>query len=355
MVELQKEFEGRRMSDKIPITARRIHCRDLDGDRTGILILRDEHVELYFVDYDGSFHLSADGPAYVVTEEGEVASLYANVPGRDSFKSVTTKFGSKVCGCESNKYRSVCQSGIISNITVIGANAWRPDDLVRRLAFDVAQTQRVLRHREKVRALGSASRPSDDDLALYHAEGGNMALTAGYAATYGGDTRSLTAYRPTFSIEFAVGSPLDEIEVYLVRYLSVLSFVLGGRVTPAAVRIDRLSSEDIVRAVQAGTYVGDHRVMWNWPTEEHDPRSLATSSSAPFLAEDDSELAALKVGLAEWVNRSDAWERAYVSMTECLRLRREASGSASLLRGAGSRICLPREPRGRSMTPLSSP
>jgi hypothetical protein len=310
-----KELEGRRMSDNALSAHKRLHCRELDGDRTGVLILRDDQIELYLVGYDEDIHLSADGPAYVVTEEGMVASLHANVPGRDRGRR--------------NQYRSVCQSGIISNITLIGANAWRPDDLVRRLAFDVAHTDRVLRHREKVRSLGRASHPSDDDLALYRAEGGNAVLAAGYAATYGGDTRSLTAYRPTFSIEFAVGCPLDKIEVHLIRYLSFLSFVLGGGVTPAAVRVDRLSFEEFVHAVEAGTYVGDHKVMWNWPPDEHDPRSLAFHG-APFLADDDSELAALEAGLAKWVVRSDAWERAYMRMTECLRLRDVVSGERLL-------------------------
>jgi hypothetical protein len=84
---------------------------------------------------------------------------------------------------------------------------------------------------------------------------------------------------------------LDTIEVHLVRYLSFLSFVLGGPVAPAAVRVDRMSFEDIGRAVEAGTYVGDHKVMWNWPSEEHDAGRLA-SRGAPFIAEEDCELAA---------------------------------------------------------------
>jgi hypothetical protein len=317
------------VSEKKPSAPRRLHCRELNGDRTGIIILRDESIELYFVGYDEFVHLSADEPAYVVTEDGAVASLHVNVPGRHTSKSVTTKFGGKDRGRKSNKYRSVCQSGIISNITVIGANAWRPDDLVRRLVFDVAQTERVLRHREKVRSLGRSLHPSDADLTLYRAEGRDVTLTAGYVATYGVDTRSLTAYRPTFSIEFTAGCPLDEIEVHLVRYLAFLSFVLGGRVTPAAVRVDRLSLEEIVRSVEAGTYVGDYKVMWNWPSDEHDPMSLA-SHGAPFLAEDDSELAAWEIGLAEWINRSNVWERAYIRMTECLRLRHIVSGERLL-------------------------
>lgn len=317
------------MSDQISRVPKRLHCQDLDGDRTGILILEDERVELYFVGYNEFVHVPEDGLVCVVTEEGTVASLHANVPGRHASISVTTKFGGKDRGHASDEHRSVCQTGIISNLAVIGADAWRPDDLVRRLSFDVAQTEHVLRHREKVQALGRVSHPSDDDLALYRAEAGNVSLTAGYAATYGFDTRSLTTYRPTFSIEFAAGIPLDKMKTHLVRYLSFLSFVLGVRLVPTAVRADRLSFEEMVRAVEAGTYVDDHKVMWNWSADEHESREPAFHG-APFLAENDSELAALEAGLSAWVNRSAAWERAYIRMTESFRLRRVVSGERLL-------------------------
>jgi hypothetical protein len=127
------------MRDKTPNVPKRLHCRELDGDRTGVLVLRDEQIELYFVAYDDFVHLSADGPAYVVTEDGWVASLHANAPGRHSSNGVATKFGGKDDDHGSTEYRSVYQSGIVSSITLIGANAWQPDDLVRLLTFDGAR------------------------------------------------------------------------------------------------------------------------------------------------------------------------------------------------------------------------
>src|SRR5690606_19300003 len=122
---------------------------------------------------------------------------------------------------------------------------------------------------------------------------------------------------------------LDKMETHLVRYLSFLSFVLGVRLVPAAVRTDRLSFEDMVRAVDAGTYVGDHEVMWNWSEDEHEGRDLAFHG-APFLAVDDAELAAFEAGLAFWVMRSDEWERSNIRMTESLSLRRVISGERLL-------------------------
>lgn len=314
---------------KKPHCPKRLHCRELDGTRTGILILNDKMIELYFVGYDEFVHVSENEPAYVITEEGQVASLHANVPGRHSSKSVVTKFAGQDRGHVSDEFRSICQTGIISNFALIGADAWRPDDLVRRLSFDVAQTEHVLRHREKVQAFGRISHPSDGELSLYRAEAGNVTLTAGYAVTYGIDTRSLTAYRPTFSIEFAEGISLDKMEMHLVRYLSFLSFVLGVRLAPAAVRADRLSVEERVRAVEAGKYVGDHEVMWNWSVDQHEARELAFHG-APFLAADDAELAAFEAGLALWVKRSDTWERANIRMIESLSLRRVISGERLL-------------------------
>ena len=164
-----------------PHGPKRLHCRELDGTRTGILVLNDETIELYFVGYNEFVHVSEDEPIYVVTEEGNVASLHANVSGRHSSKGVATKFAGKDRGRGSDEYRSIYQGGIISNVALLGVDAWRADDLVRRLSFDVPQTERVLRHLEKVQALGRVSHPSDEELALYRAEAGNVTLTARYA------------------------------------------------------------------------------------------------------------------------------------------------------------------------------
>ncbi|MBI1218155.1 MAG: hypothetical protein GC186_06360 [Rhodobacteraceae bacterium] len=317
------------MSNNAPRVPKRLHCRDLGAEPTGILVLSDERVELYFVGYEDFVYVHEDGPAYVVTEEGSVVSLHNNVPGLHSSRSVTTKLRGADRGHKGDEHRTIFQSGIISNLAVIGADAWRPDDLVRRLTFDVAHTEHILRHREKVRSLGRTTNPTDSDLTLYRSEAGNVTLVAGYAATYGIDTQSLTTFRPTFSIGFAKGCRLSEISKHLVHYVSFLSFVLGGTMAPTAVHIDRLSFDEMVRAVEGRTYVGDHEVMWNWSTEEYEPRELAFHG-APFVAEDDVELAAFEAGLVQWVNRADEWERAYIRMTESLRLRHVVSGERLL-------------------------
>ena len=54
----------------------------------------------------------------------------------------------------------------------------------------------------------------------------------------------------------------------------------------------------MVRAIEEGTYAGDHEVKWNWPADEHEARDLAFQR-APFLAEDDDELASLEAALAD--------------------------------------------------------
>ena len=130
-------------------------------------------IELYFVGYDEFVHVSESEPTYVITEEGKVASLHANVPARHSSKSVATKFAGK------DRDRGEAMSTVAfpkaASFRTLPCSAWTlggPDDLVRRLSFDVAQTEHVLRHLEKVQALGRASHPSDEELALYRAEAG---------------------------------------------------------------------------------------------------------------------------------------------------------------------------------------
>lgn len=308
---------------------KRLHCREFDGKRTGILDLNDNQLELYFVGYDDPTQISEEGPVYVVTEEGRVASLHDNVASGHSWRQVSSKFESKGRDHQSSEYRRIYQSAIISNLAVIGGDVWRPDDLVQRLRFDVAHTQRILGHREKLRSLARASHPSDEDLKLYRAVAGNVVLKADYTVTYSGDTGSLHPSGPTFSIEFPLGCPLNEIAAHLVRYTSFLSFVLGERMAPAAVRVDRLSFQEMVRALKENTYVGDYEVMWSWPADEHEAQDLAFRG-APFRAYDDIELAAFEAGLAEWVNRSVVWEHAYIRMIASLRLRRVVSGERLL-------------------------
>jgi hypothetical protein len=154
-------------------------------------------------------------------------------------------------------------------------------------------------------------------------------MTAGYSATYGNITRSLTSYQPTFTIEFTEGCPLNEIEIYLAHYLTFLSLVLGGRMAPAGVLINRRSFEETVSDLNAGTYIPNHAIMWNWPADKYEAGNLAFHG-APFVAENAQELAALEAGLVVWLERSNSWERAYMRMSDSLSLRHVVSGERLL-------------------------
>ncbi|KEP69653.1 hypothetical protein DL1_03235 [Thioclava dalianensis] len=156
-----------------------------------------------------------------------------------------------------------------------------------------------------------------------------MVLTAGYEVSYGLETCSLRTHRPTFSIEFSAGCSLNAIQGSLFGYLAFLSFVLGGRMAPEEVRIDRMSFEEKIRAVEAGTYIDDHAIIWNWPAEGHEAKDLAFYG-APFMAMNDGELTSFVAGLITWFERIDEWRAASVRMTESLRLRREISGERLL-------------------------
>ena len=81
--------------------------------------------------------------------------------------------------------------------------------------------------------------------------------------------------------------------------------------TPSAVRVDRLSFDDMISAIESRSYERDHEVYWGWFQTHHESRDLAFHG-APFLAINDEELLAFKSGLSLWIERGDIWQRAYM-------------------------------------------
>lgn len=303
----------------------RFHCQEIGGTRSGIIDIHEHSVELYFVGYGDHVHIPPEETIHVVQETGMVTSLHFNAMGRLSTKSVSDRIFPQ----SREDHRLLYQSGIFSNLTLLGSEAWGADEKVKRISFDADGTKRVMRHTQKVRALNQSLISGTRDSILFSLDIDGMTLHSGYVGEYDFSTEGVSSYRPNYLIEFHQGCDLRNVRREISKYLSFLSFTVGACLSPSNVRLSRLLITEIDRALKTGDYSGESDVLWNWPAEDHSGQRLAFHG-APFLAVDDDELASLVAGLREWVKRADKWGAVYSCLTDSLSYSQEISGNRLL-------------------------
>lgn len=121
-----------------------IHCTELMTGKnlTGFFSLREDRIGAKIYSYDEFFFIETGVPIFLCTENNEIVSLHSNVGG-PAGKS------SRLLAPE----RSCSQQDIISNIAVIGHDAWTEDDRVREVTFSINHSSWLLQHRENTRSL----------------------------------------------------------------------------------------------------------------------------------------------------------------------------------------------------------
>ncbi len=177
-----------------------------------------------------------------------------------------------------------------------------------------------MRHRAKVTAIGRRKFASEDDFKIFSAAAEGITIRARYAATYGMEFDAPKKLWPIFEIEFDEPQNILEYVGSVTDYVSFLSFCLGAKFKPSEIRIDRLSLSELMSAVKTRSYPGDHRVYYLWPESEIDSRSLSVGGS-PVRAWDDDELKSFQECLVAWMNRVQAWRKAYRLMMQSFGLR----------------------------------
>ena len=290
-----------------------VHCVEtVTGQNlTGTLLLSEDEIRVNLYSYTTDcFDINSDQPIYLVAETSHVVSLYANVD-----------LG---IGCTSQRDRTTYCQGFISNVAVVGHDRWTDTDMVRTVSFSVKHSMELLRHKDKVKALGSTRYPKQEDITIFKVAASGMKLRAGYGVTYGSEFNAPKALWPIFEIEFDEPQSIHDYIKHVSNYVGFLSFCLGVKLKPDRIGINRLSHDEIMATlettIETGTYPSNHEVQYVWPEEKIESHDLWVGGS-PVRAWDEEELNALRACLVAWMDRSNAWEIPYVMMMTSFALK----------------------------------
>lgn len=292
-----------------------LHCTELVTGKnlTGLLTLAADRIRVNIYSYDDLFSIDPEHPIFLLTEKNDIVSLHSNVgsrPGRSSRLIAPV--------------RTIHRQDIISNIAIIGHDPWTVDDRVKRVTFTVKHTNELLMHKGKFANVGRRETMQQDAWLILRDWAAGMRIEARYAAVYEMGFDAPQKVWPSFGIEFDDPPTIHEYVRHVSDYVRFLSFCLGVPLTPSEFCINRLSLHDVITAMEAEVYPGDHRVHYVWPEAEIESRDLWVGGS-PVRAWDDQELAAFRGSLVIWMTRAMTWSKAYALMMESFAKKKEIS------------------------------
>ena len=285
-----------------------VHCVEtLTGKNlTGLLTISDEDIRVKIYSYANFFEIEEEKPIVLRTETNEIVTLHS---------SITINSGQT-----SRRPQTIYHQELVSNIAVVGHDPWKTEDGVSRVTFNVKHSKGLMRHKAKVSAIGGSRYPERDQLTIFadHAEG--MTLKAWYAPTYGAEFEAPKELQPVFGIEFHKPRSIRDYIGYVLNYVRFLSFCLGVQLKPSEICVDRLSIDDLEKAIESGSYLGVHMVHYIWREPEIDTDDFWRGGS-PALSWDDEELGSLRACLVVWMNRAAEWKKSYTLMMASFGLR----------------------------------
>lgn len=256
--------------------------------------------------YDEYFLIRSEFPIFLKTAEADTVSLHSNI-------TVGTGETSRLIDQKEQTYETTYHQEIISNIAVVGNTRWEETDKLKRTHFTVNHIDHLLRHRGKIQAISGARYPSDEHFLLFRDAAKGMKLSAWYAANYNASLDSPQSVWPTFEIEFDVPVGLHEYVKHLSNYVFFLSLLVGVRLAPRDIHIDRLSFDEMKERVETHSYPGNHRVHYVWPEDEI-AEGDTNGFGSPVRAYDDYALASLRAVLISWMDRASEWRKPYQLM-----------------------------------------
>lgn len=281
-----------------------VHCVEMVTGKnlTGTLVLSDERIRAQIYSYTEFFYIEGEQPIILQAETNDIVSLHSNLTTVPGTTSRTIE-----------PLRTTYRQEITSYLAVVGHDPWTAEDKVKRVTFNVKHSKNLMRHKAKMKEIGRSKYPEEDHLTIFTDTVEGMTLKAWYAATYGMEFDAPKELWPVFEIEFDEPRSIGDYAVHVSDYVSFISFCFGVNLKPSAIRVDRLSSEEMKTALESGTYLGDHEVHYVWPEAEIDTRNLWVGVS-PVRSWDDKELGSLRACLVVWMNRATEWKKSNTLM-----------------------------------------
>ncbi|WP_271591823.1 hypothetical protein [Bradyrhizobium sp. CCBAU 65884] len=301
-------------------STRPLHCVELVTGKnlTGTVLISENELRADIYSYDDHFHIEGEEPVFLQTATNEIVSLHSNV---------TTITGTSSRNLPPQ--RTTRHQEILSNVAVVGHDAWAAEDGVKQVSFNVKHTNQLMLHDGKVKTIGRTRFPEEDELTIFNDTAEGMTVRAWYGATYGMELEGPKEIWPTFGIEFDKPQNIRDYIDYVSDYVNFLSFCFGVPLTPSSIRFDRLSFAEMMEAIEKHDYPGDHKVHYIWPEAEVDNRDLWVGGS-PVRCWDDQELGAFRACLVAWMNRASAWRRPNALMSTAFGLKNVVSSERLL-------------------------
>ncbi len=293
----------------------RIHCRELISGthRSGFFFINDEKIRADIYSYDGFFYIDTDHPVYLQTETNQIISLHQNIGGPAGTRHRLAE-----------PKMTVYHQELISNVAVIGSTRWSDTDCLKSVNFTVEDTDALLNHAAKIEKLSEFNPETAHDTELFSVRVGNIIYRAYYLANYSMASNRANKIWPCLEIEFDDGVTLFEYLNHVSCVLTFLAVALVAKLKPENIRIQRLSRDQLLAALESDEYIDHHSVEYIWPKAKIEPSEIWVGHSFVW-AHDDLKLAALKACLIAWADRFLDWQRANTLMMRCLALKGEMS------------------------------
>lgn len=305
--------------DEIEI-GRKYYCREENTEEgyTGFFHIDDKEIRANLFSFDKVFFMDAHDPLILRTEENKLISLHTNFLSAHESR---TAFG--------KPKMTTYHEEIISNVCVVGEDAWLSNTPVKQVTFTVKNTEALLTHSNKIKTIATAE-ISDLDVDICSVSVAGMNIHFWYQVSYllgPLDARKVTPY---ISIYFDNEETLFS---YIKRVNTIVSFFMAALsiwLKPSDISISRVSHTEQLLVKENENHCSDHSIRYIWSEKEVKSSDIRLSEAFAHIR-NDTELNAFKNCMMAWIERNDTWESATSLMAGSIALRDEISNTRLLM------------------------
>lgn len=284
---------------------RRYYCEVVGAKEplAGTFIIDGPEIRASLVRFGDFLQPKADGCLRVRTEENWYASMFDNIPSGWTQRGI---------GAD----RAYVQN-TSSNITLVGFDVWKDDDLVRRLSFRIADLDPLFRNSPHFRAVLDSDMAEMPELTAFETSTDGIIVKAWLAPS-----GTLASFRPSdvtpwIVAEFAEGRTIADIRWTVQNVTRFFSAVSGKSLRASDLIVSRYSEADIEARAARHEPNPEHRVFRyedgeEMPTIRAEPYSTLAGLWTP------DQRKALEASLATWLDRDDNWAPASAMMADTL-------------------------------------
>lgn len=298
-----------------------VHCVEIVSGKgiAGTFTANEDGIRAKFFSFGDSFHLRPEDPLYLMTADGDVVSMFRNIPGSLGHRSSI-----------STESPTIYHQEIISNICLLGKEKWDWGDKVKRVRFMVPNILHLMRNDDKIGLLSlDKNAASQEECDIFRIKTKEACVSARYTAAYSSWGKEPQNIDVVFEAEYDEAQELGRHLATVQDITRFFVFATGLPLVPSNVFVSRLSTDDFMVRLEKEHVPDEHRDLVRFRTYDVEDRGLHFHGS-PVHAHSSEELSALTLSLLAWLDRAEEWRGAYAHMFECSRQRRTVSSDRML-------------------------